>query len=168
MIPADFPTQYLADHPSAIPTLAQWHFQQWSYLHENDSVERRVAELSGQLAKRKIPTCFVARDGEKILGSASLIVSDMDTRPELTPWLASVYVDAKERGRGIGTALVRRVVEEAKALGVETLYLFTPDRESFYARMGWTTIEKTIYHNEHVTIMKIEPQKVKSDPAASG
>ena len=71
-----------------------------------------------------------------MVGSASLIAQDMDTRPELSPWLASVYVAAEHRRQGIGSALVRRVAQEAAALGVETLYLFTPDQEHFYARLG--------------------------------
>jgi N-acetylglutamate synthase-like GNAT family acetyltransferase len=151
---------YLADHPAFIPTLAQWHHAQWSYLSPGSTLERRTAHLQGQLGKMQIPTTFVAyntteTDAEIVIGSASLIAQDMDTRPELSPWLASVYVAAARRRQGIGSALVRRVVEEAAALNVKTLHLFTPDRESFYARLGWSVIERCTYRGYPQVVMAL-------------
>ncbi|MBI1785277.1 GNAT family N-acetyltransferase [Candidatus Sumerlaeota bacterium] len=148
--------KYLADHPAATPVLARWHHAQWGYLNPGGSEEKRIADFQHHLGKRQIPITFVALEGETVLGSASMIEQDMDTRPELHPWLSSVYVDTSRRGSGVGTALVRRVMEEARAIGVKTLYLFTPDRESFYAQLGWQTIEKTEYRGEIETIMKYE------------
>jgi N-acetylglutamate synthase-like GNAT family acetyltransferase len=77
----------------------------------------------------------------------------MDTRPKLSPWLASVYVAAEHRCQGIGSALVRRVVEEAAALDVQRLYLFTPDQERFYARLGWSVIERCTYRGYPQVVM---------------
>jgi GNAT superfamily N-acetyltransferase len=123
------------------------------------------------LGKAQIPTTFVAlavagewsagahlseaqAPTEVILGSASLIAHDMDTRPDLSPWLASVFVAEQHRGKGIGTALVRRVVQEAGMLGVANLYLFTtPDMYGFYARLGWTLIEHTHYRGYRQIVM---------------
>ena len=79
----------------------------------------------------------------------------MDTRPELSPWLASVYVAADHRRQGIGSALVRRVAEEAASLGVEALYLFTPDQERFYARLGWTVLERCTYRGYPQVVMTL-------------
>jgi hypothetical protein len=45
-----------------------------------------------------------------LFGSAMLIAHDMDTRMELSPWLAGVFVAPKRRGCGVGAALVRRVI----------------------------------------------------------
>jgi GNAT superfamily N-acetyltransferase len=158
---------YLADHPDAIPTLARWHHEQWKHLSPGDTVEQRIARLEAHLFKEQIPTTFVAlplletRPGraasEGILGSASLIAHDMDTRPNLSPWLASVFVAAEHRGQGIGTALVRRVIEEAQTLGVPNLYLFTtPDKRSFYTRLGWELTERTRYRGYAQIIMALQ------------
>src|SRR4051794_31833752 len=117
---------YLSDHPSFIPILAQWHFNQWAYLNPANDVNRRIADMRAH-GKMQIGTTFVAIENEKPIGSASLILDDMDTRPELNPWLASVYVDTAYRNKGIGSLLVARVVEEARALAIPKLYLFTPD-----------------------------------------
>lgn len=145
---------YLADHREFIPTLAQWHFQQWGHYRAGDSVERRIGRLTEAANRRVVPTVIVAHEAGKVLGSAMLIACDMQTRPELTPWVAGVYVAAEERRRGIGTALVRRVTEEARALGFPCVHLFTFDAESYYARMGWAVVERTEYVGAAVTVMR--------------
>ncbi len=146
---------YLADHSHFIPTLSKWHHDQWSYLNPSRTIEDRVEELQLSASRQQIPITFVAFSGGVLLGSASLIAHDMDTRLDLSPWLASVYVAPRHRKKGFGSALVKRTVKEAKASAVETLYLFTPDREDFYARLGWSFLERTGYHGENVVIMSL-------------
>ena len=146
----------LNEHPEFIPTLAEWHYSEWSYLHAVDSVERRISELEEEAQADGIPQTFVALSGDTLLGSASLISHDMNTRMDLSPWLASVYVPVEQRNRGIGSALVRHVVKHADMLGYRTIYLFTPDREAFYARLGWSLMERTEYHGHRVPIMTID------------
>ncbi len=146
---------YLAEHPHLIPTLAEWHHAEWAHLNPGDTVEARISRMQRLLVKEQVPTAFVALEGETLLGSASLIDNDMDTRKDLQPWLASVYVSPEFRDRGVGSALVQRVVDEARGQGMETLYLFTPDRESLYARMGWKVIERTEYRGEQVVVMEL-------------
>jgi len=146
---------YLADHPEFITTLAHWHYEQWNYLCPGDSAERRIAMLSTHLGREQIPVTFVAVAEQAVLGSASLIAYDMDTRMDLSPWLASVYVAPEHRRQGIGTALVRRVIREAETLGVQALHLYTPDQEPFYARLGWSMIERSEYRGYSQVVMAL-------------
>ncbi len=155
---------YLADHREHIPRLAEWLHAQWGYLHENDSVERRAARLESRATRGGVPVTFVAVDAETLLGSASLVVDDLETRPELTPWLASVYVAPEHRGRGVASALVRRVVEEAKGSGIDRLYLWTTDQERLYARLGWSPVERMRFQDEDIVVMAIEPSARPDDP----
>lgn len=106
-------------------------------------------------SKRHTPFAAVALSDSKPVGVACLVEHDMVTRKDLSPWLASVFVPPEHRGKGIGTALTRRIMDEAKALDVGTLYLFTPDRETFYSRLGWTVLERTEYRREQIVIMKL-------------
>lgn len=146
----------LKEHAEFIPTLAAWHYEQWSYLHADDSVDKRIAALKNEFESDGIPETFVAFSGNTPLGSASLIPHDMDTRMELSPWLASVFVAPEFRDRRIGSALVRHVIKEAGRLGYRTIYLFTTDdRLAFYSRLGWSLLEKTEYHGQNVHIMSI-------------
>lgn len=148
---------YLADHREHIPRLAEWLHTQWGYLHENDSVERRASRLEARATRGGVPVTFVAVDGETLLGSASLVADDLETRPELTPWLASVFVAPEHRGRGVASALVQRVVEEARSSGIDRLYLWTTDQERLYARLGWEPVERTRFQGEDIVVMAIEP-----------
>ena len=136
----------LKEHAEFIPTLAVWHHDQWGYLNPDGSIEKRIFSLT-----------FVAVSGDSLLGSASLVPHDMETRMELSPWLASVYVADEHRKRGTGSKLVKHVVREANTFGHRTIYLFTmSDRENFYTRLGWSLFERTDYHGYPVAIMSIE------------
>jgi GNAT superfamily N-acetyltransferase len=147
--------EYLADNIALIPIIAHWHHEEWGYFNPGDSVEKRIANLQTHLGRKQIPTTFVSLSGGILLGSASLVAHDMDTRMDLTPWLASIYVLPDHRSQGIGTALVQRVIEEVVDLNVETLYLFTPNREGFYASLGWSVVEHTEYRGQKVVIMAL-------------
>jgi GNAT superfamily N-acetyltransferase len=155
--------EYLADHPSLIPALARWHQDQWSYLSPERTIEQRMATLRAHLYPTQIPTSFVALSRDTLLGGAGLVAHDMDTRMDLSPWLACVYVAPEYRRQGIGTALVQRVVEEARTLGVDALHLFTPDKEGFYARLGWSVIERTRYRDCQVAVMALQGMLQPSD-----
>lgn len=120
---------------------------------------QRIEKMKSHLTPQFVPTTFIAVNDE-LLGSAAVIEHDMDTRMELTPWLASVYVTPEFRKQGIGSKLVLHVMEKAKENNIDKLYLFTPDREAFYARLDWTTIEKTNYHGYDVTIMYVDLHQV--------
>ena len=144
---------YLADHPHFIPMLADWHHQEWAYLREGDTVEARLERLRSECGHREIPTTVVAFDGPQLIGSAMIIPQDMDTHPHLTPWLASVFVAPAFRGQGIGATLVRRIMDEARALGVKRFYLYTPSAEDFYARLGWKVLERTTYGGKPAVVM---------------
>ena len=129
--------EYLADHPEHLPTLARWHHQEWGGQVRDWPVEVAQAELASHRQRSAIPTTIIALEGEILLGSASLLVEDMPDFPPLAPWLASVYLIPERRGRGLGTALVRRVIAEARRLGVGRLYLFSTGAVPFYVARGW-------------------------------
>jgi N-acetylglutamate synthase-like GNAT family acetyltransferase len=149
--------EYLADRPDALPTLARWKHKEWGHLRPGDTVEKRQARLADTSNRDGIPLTVVAHEGEDVLGSASLIAHDMETRMELTPWLAGVYVGEAFRRRGIGAELVRRIMSEAGKLKVPLLYLYTVHSERFYAALGWTFLERTSYLEQDVVIMTYRP-----------
>jgi predicted N-acetyltransferase YhbS len=146
----------LRDAPQHLPQLAAWHHEQWSYLNPGQTLHHRIEKMHDHLQPIPLPRTFVAvADHGAPMGSASLVAHDMDTHPELTPWLASVFVAPIHRQKGIGAALVRRVMAAAREAGIETLSLFTPDQEAFYQSLGWHTIAKERYHGDEVTLMQV-------------
>jgi GNAT superfamily N-acetyltransferase len=145
--------EYLADRQEFLPALAQWQHQEWGVLRPGEGVEGRAARLRGWCGRGQIPLTVVAVTGAELLGSASLIEHDMDDRPELSPWLAGVFVAPSHRKQGIGAALVRRIMDEALTLRIPQLYLYTVNSTSFYAGLGWRWMEQTSYRGKNVTIM---------------
>jgi GNAT superfamily N-acetyltransferase len=144
---------YLDDHRDAIPTLARWHDDEWGAITPNLTMDDRARRFQSWAQRGTIPTAFVALAGHEVVGIAGLIVNDMETRPELSPWLGGVLVAPNHRGEGIGTALCERATQEACSLSVRRLYLLTFDKERFYSRLGWSELERTEFLGRPVTIM---------------
>src|SRR6478672_11712148 len=149
--------EYLADHPEAIPILAEWQHAEWGHVRPGDTAEKRAKRLEGWSNRDRIPLTVVALEGAEVLGAASLIEHDMETRMELSPWLAGVFVGEAYRRRGIGAELVKRIMAEAGKLKVPLLYLYTVHSERFYAALGWTLMERTSYLAHKVVIMTYAP-----------
>jgi len=146
---------YLVDYPQHLPTLAAWHYAEWGHLNSGDSAPGRIDRLRQHTGQPGIPTTLIALENDNVLGSASLVVNDLRTHPNLTPFLASVYVAPEYRRRGIASALVRQVMAAVQQLGIPTFYLITPDQQKLYARLGWKEQGYVEYRGEWVTLMAV-------------
>lgn len=144
---------YLDDHRDAIPKLAELHHAEWLTVTPGLSVADRIAGFEARARRGSIPTGLVAVVEDDVVGMACLVACDIDSHCHLTPWLATVLVEAGRRGRGVGTALTVRAADEAITLGFRDLFLFTFDRQSFYARLGWETLEPATYAGRRGTVM---------------
>jgi len=150
--------ELLADHVDLLPLLAEWHFREWSHLTPGETLADTVHRLRDAARRGGVPSTFVALADDELIGSASLVAHDMEIRMDLSPWLAGVYVAPAHRRRGIGSLLVRRVVQEAHDLGVPRAFLYTtgPENERFYAGLGWSVRERAEYRGKLRVIMQID------------
>ena len=137
---------YLIDHPEYMPQLAQWLFQEWDVILGEKTPEARIKKLKAHMNRDHLPIAWVAHANGQLLGTAALRVHDLEGREDLTPWLGGVFVGSQFRRRGIGAALCSTVVEAAQSRGVETLYLFTLDKQEWYSRQGWTVLAPCVWH----------------------
>jgi N-acetylglutamate synthase-like GNAT family acetyltransferase len=144
---------YLADHVDAIPTLARWHHDQWASSMPELTIAEREKRFRARATTGAVPTGFVAVADGRVVGMACLVECDLESHAHLSPWLATVLVAPNHRGRGIGSALCRRVTEEARLLGFARVYLFTLDKQDLYRRLGWWTVEQANWREHRVTIM---------------
>ena len=125
--------------------------------HPLDYISGRLRE---NLNAAPIPFALVAHDGEAFLGTASVIASDLAERPQLSPWVAAVWVEAQARRRGVGAALVDRAALDCFALGARRAHLCArPERAGYYERLGWIPIERDVgQHRMSVLIRDAGPK----------
>jgi predicted N-acetyltransferase YhbS len=77
--------------------------------------------------------------GQQIAGCYGLITNDFNSRQDLWPWLATLYIEKSERGRALGSKLLEHGLHEAKQLGFGMVYLAT-DHIGYYEKYGWEHI----------------------------
>ena len=130
---------HLYDHAEQLPRVAEWiHTAFWT--RSGKGVDF-VADLLRQATDRdRIPLGLLAHVAGEPAGTVQLIVCDSRARPDLTPWLAALYVVPEHREKGVASALVRRLIAEAARLGCSEMFLET-DIPDFYARLGATIYE---------------------------
>ena len=148
--------EYIADHPELLPMIASWLFEEWWRVNPDNSIDIVEGRLREAMNRDKLPLTLIAFSDSTPVGAASLIHYDMESRKDLSPWLAAVYVLPEHRGKGVGSQLVHTAVEKAQELGVGTLNLFTSKQEKLYTRLGWSVLERKDNGKEKITIMSIQ------------
>jgi len=153
-----FRISYLSEHPEYIPQLAQWLFKQWGSILDEKTPEVRIKKLKTHMNRDRLPIAWVAHANGQLLGTAALRVHDLKGREDLTPWLGGVFVGSQFRRRGIGAALCATVEQVAKSRGVQTLYLFTLDKQAWYSRQRWTVLAPCVWYEQSGDIMSKQLQ----------
>ena len=125
----------LMEYPQHVALVAGWIYGEFwanTSVHTPGSLEQLLRQATNP---DRIPLSLIALvDGEPA-GTVNLVENDDELRPHLRPWLAALFVVAKQRCRGIGTDLVGALADKTAALGISTLYLGT-DNPSFYMRLS--------------------------------
>jgi predicted N-acetyltransferase YhbS len=148
---------YLCDHATLAPALARAHFDAFHQLLPAWTEDEALHELRSHDARRAIPTTLVALREDQWLGSVSLLQNDHDEIRDWSPWLASLYVRPEVRGSGLARALVARCCDEARALGIATLYLYCEARlVDFYLALGWRRHDRVALFGATVEVMAFD------------
>lgn len=139
--------------PEHIPSIAMWHFQEWGALFPEKSEADFASDLATTLNDSSLPLSWVLLLEQQVVGTASILLQDMQTNRDLSPWLANIYLAPAARGKGLGKWLVLQVMQQAQQLGLTKLYLFTVDKPEFYQQLGWQPLKQELYEGKLVTIM---------------
>lgn len=89
-----------------------------------------------------LPKFYLAMDDEKIAGSYALLVNDINSRQDLVPWFACLFVEPEYRGQRLGFELQDHGISEAHRKGYPYLFL-SSDLENYYEKNGWTYYAQT-------------------------
>jgi N-acetylglutamate synthase-like GNAT family acetyltransferase len=140
--------------PKFFNTVADRIWQAW-WQPNGYPLEYISTRLRENMDATPIPFALVAHDGERFLGTSSVIASDLEERPQLTPWVAAVWVEEDARRHGVGEALVNCAAQKCIALGIPRIYLCArPRMTGFYERLGWTMIERDVGPNHQSVFVR--------------
>ena len=64
-----------------------------------------------------IPRFYIALEDNKIIGSYAILRSDLNSRQDLFPWFACLYVEPEYRGKKIGAQLQNHAINEVRLKG---------------------------------------------------
>lgn len=110
--------------------------------HPFSEVQTGIDEI---VTSAKFPFCLVAHQDSKYVGSVLGISSDLDERPNLTPWVAALWVEPEFRRQGVAVALVKEALAELFATCHEAAYLCaTAEKRGMYQNQGWQLIEEKV------------------------
>lgn len=146
--------EFLADHPYLISEIAELKLRQFGYLVPSKTLKDFHRGLEEHLNRQILPTTYVFVEDKKFTGTVSLRYLELDSHQYFSPWMGSVLVHPDKRNQGIGTFLVKKAEENAKNFGFTELYLFTPDKSKWYAKLGWDYLEKSELNNIPIDIMR--------------
>ncbi|MER8772195.1 GNAT family N-acetyltransferase [Mesorhizobium sp. M0960] len=133
----------LAQRPDFLETIADRIWKAWR-MREGLRFEDVVQKFVGILISEAEFTLVGHRDGQ-FLGTASVVTSDMPDRPNLSPWIAEVWVEPEFRKHRIGSRLLEAAEMRAFNAGQRALYLYcTSALRPFYSGNGWTEIELNV------------------------
>lgn len=143
----------LADKKEFVAELAELHHAEWMHLNPSLTLEGRAEAIAEAAERGGIPSIFIAVAGNQLVGSAALVQNDMDTKPDLSPWLAAVYVKETFRYQGIATELITRCETEAARSSANAWYLYTEFASRLYEKLGWRHLERCEYKGVTVDVM---------------
>ena len=131
-----------ADALTRVVVTAGWfeYFQETPFEEAAAGVLRRLS----MCVENDAHTMFVATDkAGAAIGFASLHWTPCLIFPDLEGYLSELFVSAEFSGRGVGSALLERAVEEGRARGCYRMMLLNGrTRDSylrdFYRKHGWT------------------------------
>ena len=134
----------LADYPEHVPLISKWLWQEFGKKHGR-TLKETTYRTEHSLTK-KCPQVLVAFYGNHPVGTVTLRGSDHPYRPDLSPWLGSLFVLKKYRNLRIGTYLQQALLKTAKKQKFKKIYLIT-ELKNYYGKNGWKFLESSLYTN---------------------
>ena len=100
-----------------------------------------------EIVSSEVSVLFAARVDSRVVGLLTLVVFRIPTA--VRAWIEDVVVDESARGKGVGEALNRAALDEARRRGAKTVDLTSrPSRAAanrLYQRIGFVARETNVY-----------------------
>ena len=136
--------------------IAEVHHKEWAHLYDGETLDGRKARMQSYLTDDYVPSLFVAKKDNNIIGTAAIKKYDLTTDEGFTPWMSSIFIFPNHRKKGYSKTLVKHLMEQAKLNGINKIYLYTEDADSLYAKLGWKTLYKEKCLGNDIIVMEAE------------
>jgi GNAT superfamily N-acetyltransferase len=130
----------LADHPQAIPTLAQWFQVQWPDYYAGLTAVDIEDGIRAEANRDGLPLRLVAFVEGDLAGTIVLRTRALEALSEYRPGLGGLFVAPRHRRRGVGTALVQAGMDAARGQGHQAIYAATTVARGILERLGWVLV----------------------------
>ena len=140
---ADIQTFIVEPGTPEVAICARWRVNTFSVLKTSFEAELKSLELFA--SDQSLGVTLVAKTGGEPIGTCLLVESEIEPNHDVSPWLAGLFVVPAHRRKGAGAALVQAIEDQARLRGFSRLYLYSTAASGFYARLGWTLVDRTIW-----------------------
>ena len=134
----EFGTAKSSDLPQLVELLGILFTQEAEF---SPDAEKQKRALEAILANPALGKIYVAREGRRVLGMASLLFTVSTAEGGKAAWFEDLVVLPDQRRRGIATQLLKYVVEQARAEGLLRITLLTDMQneraQALYRRVGF-------------------------------
>ena len=122
------------ENPEYLDRAVDYLSSKWNVAYDvyNDCISHSITTDS------PLPRWYLLlNESNRIVGCYGLITNDFNSRQDLWPWLAALYVEESERGHSLGRKMLEHGITETCRLGFDKLYLAT-DHIGYYEKYGFS------------------------------
>lgn len=148
--------QALRRHPNLIDPIVSTLHDSWGDLPPwADPAVIRERLMAGATTEPIPHTLVAVTDQGTLAATGSVKLNELPGHPDKVHWIGEVFVLPAHRGRGLGSRMTRALTDHAFSQGVPEVFLYTPDQQSLYARLGWVEVARDVVNDETVSVMKL-------------
>jgi GNAT superfamily N-acetyltransferase len=146
----------LAERPEHLETVGRWIYHEW-WEKPGSTVEVVLEKLRQHNQLDRIPFTVLALLEGQLVGSCCVIERDCSQRPDLTPWIAAVYVKEEFRNRAIASKMLQWTFDRMLKIGEDHAYLTCSlEGEKLYGRNGWKLVERDVGPNKDSVMLRVK------------
>ena len=138
---------YLADHPEVIPTLVEWFRAQWPTYYAARTPADIAQDFHEEAKRNGLPVRLVAFAEGKLAGTITLREHALWDFPTYRPGLGGLLVLERNRGRGVGTEIVKAGMNLARELALKI------------GVKGWQWVQAITHENERLNLYRCDLEK---------